>query len=111
MTKRSKRNPPCCFGAVAAVSVERLSPIQAPREGHDVVPAYRLVRHPIYGGLLLLAIGWSVVLSPIALVVTALLAVVLELKARYEESMLAERYPEYKAYRRRVRWRFVPGVR
>jgi len=43
--------------------------------------AYRLVRHPIYGGLLLLAIGWSVLLSPIALVVTALLAVVLELKA------------------------------
>lgn len=73
--------------------------------------AYRLVRHPIYGGLLLLAIGWSVVLSPIALVVTALLAVVLDMKARHEESMLAERYPEYEAYRRRVRWRFVPGVR
>jgi protein-S-isoprenylcysteine O-methyltransferase Ste14 len=73
--------------------------------------AYRLVRHPIYGGLLLLAIGWSVVLSPIALVVTALLAVVLDMKARHEESMLADRYPEYEAYRRRVRWRFVPGVR
>ena len=90
-----------------------LTPFPKPSE-HSTLRgggAYRLVRHPIYGGLLLLAIGWSVVLSPIALVVTALLAVVLELKARHEESMLAKRYPEYEAYRRRVRWRFVPGVR
>jgi protein-S-isoprenylcysteine O-methyltransferase Ste14 len=90
-----------------------LTPFPKPSEDSTLRSggAYRLVRHPIYGGLLLLAIGWSVVLSPIALVVTALLAVVLELKARHEESMLAERYPEYEAYRRRVRWRFVPGVR
>ena len=90
-----------------------LTPFPKPSE-HSTLRsggAYRLVRHPIYGGVLLLAIGWSVVLSPIALVVTALLAVVLDMKARHEESMLAERYPEYEAYRRRVRWRFVPGVR
>lgn len=73
--------------------------------------AYRLVRHPIYGGVLLLALGWSAALSPLALLTTAVLTAVLELKARHEESMLAERYPEYEAYRRRVRWRFVPGVR
>jgi len=82
-----------------------LTPFPKPSE-HSTLRsggAYRLVRHPIYGGVLLLAIGWSVVLSPIALVVTALLAVVLELKARHEESMLAERFPEYEAYRRRVR--------
>jgi len=90
-----------------------MTPFPRPLEGArlQVGGAYRLVRHPIYGGLLLLAIGWSGVLSPIALVVTAPLAVVLELKARHEESMLAKRYPEYEAYRRRVRWRFVPGVR
>lgn len=72
--------------------------------------AYRLVRHPIYGGGILVALGWSLISSPLALLPTGLLAVVLELKSRHEESMLETRYSDYAAYRRRVRWRFVPGV-
>lgn len=72
---------------------------------------YAHVRHPIYGGVLLLALGWSLALSPLALVATGLLWLLLELKARHEESMLFERYPEYEAYALRVRRRFVPGLR
>ena len=90
-----------------------LTPFPKPSEGAAlrVDGVYRRARHPIYGGVLLVALAWSLVLSPLALVPSALLLVVLELKSRYEESMLAERYPEYDAYRRRVRWRFVPWVR
>ena len=72
--------------------------------------AYGLVRHPIYGGLILIALGWSLVSSPLALVPTVALVFVLELKSRLEESMLTQRFPEYDAYRHRVRWRFVPRV-
>jgi protein-S-isoprenylcysteine O-methyltransferase Ste14 len=72
---------------------------------------YRLVRHPIYGGSLLVALGWSLVSSPFALFVAACLAALFELKSRLEESLLTARFPEYVAYRRRVRWRFVPWVR
>jgi protein-S-isoprenylcysteine O-methyltransferase Ste14 len=72
--------------------------------------AYRLVRHPIYGGLILIALGWSLVSSALTLVVTVALMLVLEMKSRLEESMLAQRFPEYDAYRQRVRWRFVPGI-
>jgi len=72
--------------------------------------AYRLVRHPIYGGLILIALGWALMSSPLVIVVTVALVLVLEAKSRLEESMLEERFPEYDAYRRRVRWRFVPGV-
>lgn len=72
--------------------------------------AYRLVRHPIYGGSMLVALGWSLMSSPLALLPTGLLAVLFELKSRHEESMLRARFPDYDAYRRRVRWRFVPGV-
>ena len=72
--------------------------------------AYRLVRHPIYGGSMLVALGWSLLSSPLALFATAFLALLFELKSRHEESMLVVRFPEYEAYRRRVRWRFVPGV-
>jgi protein-S-isoprenylcysteine O-methyltransferase Ste14 len=89
-----------------------LTPFPRPSEGatlreHGV---YRRVRHPIYGGVLLLAIGWSLALSPLALGATALLWVLLELKSRHEESMLLERYPEYTAYRERVPRRFVPRL-
>jgi protein-S-isoprenylcysteine O-methyltransferase Ste14 len=70
---------------------------------------YARVRHPIYGGALLLALGWSVALSPVALAVTALLWRLLALKSRVEESMLLERYPGYAAYRERVRRRFLPA--
>lgn len=72
---------------------------------------YGLVRHPIYGGLILIALGWSLVSSPLALVATIALLLVLEVKSRLEESLLEQRFPEYDAYRHRVRWRFVPGVR
>lgn len=90
-----------------------LTPFPRPSEGatlreHGV---YRRVRHPIYGGVLLLALGWSLALSPLALGATALLWILLELKARHEESMLLERYPDYADYRERVRRRFVPGLR
>lgn len=71
---------------------------------------YRLVRHPVYGGVLLLAFGWSLAAAPLALVPTALLAVLFDLKARREEAWLVERYPEYAGYRSRTPRRFVPFV-
>lgn len=97
----------------AALSLGRsLTPFPKPSEGSMLRGrgAYRLVRHPIYGGSLLVALGWSLISSPLAVVATAFHAVLLELKSRYEESMVVERFPEYEAYRRRVRWRFVPGA-
>ena len=71
---------------------------------------YRLVRHPVYGGVLLLALGWSLVEAPLALLPTALLALVFDLKSRREEIWLRERYPEYAAYAERTRSRFIPLV-
>ncbi|MGH2579355.1 MAG: methyltransferase family protein [Actinomycetota bacterium] len=89
-----------------------LTPFPKPSERSTlrVDGVYRLVRHPIYGGSMLVAIGWSLISSLLALLATAFLAALFELKARHEESMLVVRFPEYAAYRRRVRWRFVPGV-
>jgi protein-S-isoprenylcysteine O-methyltransferase Ste14 len=65
---------------------------------------FRLVRHPVYAGLI--ASGIGTVLSqrtPSTLVATAVLFVILDLKRRREEAWLAERYPEYAAYRRQVK--------
>jgi protein-S-isoprenylcysteine O-methyltransferase Ste14 len=89
-----------------------LTPFPTPVEHArlQVGGAFRYVRHPIYGGLILIALGWSLLSSPLTLVPTAALVLVLETKSRLEESMLQQRFPEYDAYRRRVRWRFVPGI-
>jgi protein-S-isoprenylcysteine O-methyltransferase Ste14 len=72
--------------------------------------AFRIVRHPIYGGVVLLALGWSIADAPLALIPTALLAGVFDLKARREEAWLLERYPEYAGYQEGTPHRFVPWL-
>jgi len=70
--------------------------------------AFALVRHPIYGGIVLLSLAWSLAGSPWALVPTGALAGALVLKSRLEERWLVDRHPAYAGYRERVRRRFVP---
>lgn len=103
-------------GTLALAGIRRLgaalSPFPRPVEGSALREdgVYRLVRHPIYGGLLLVALGWSLLSSPAALVPTVGLAVVLEGKRRREEAWLVAQDPTYPAYRVRVPRRFVPFV-
>lgn len=87
-----------------------LTPLPHPREVAALRDGgvYRFVRHPIYGGLLLIALGLSLCSSPWTLAPTALLALLLMGKSAREERWLTERYPEYPAYRERVPHRFLP---
>jgi protein-S-isoprenylcysteine O-methyltransferase Ste14 len=71
---------------------------------------YRLARHPMYGGGLLFFAGLSLVFSIPALVLTAALALLWLGKSAAEERVLSQRFPEYDAYRRRIRRRFLPGI-
>ena len=90
-----------------------LTPFPAPRAGHELRTSgvYSLARHPIYGGVILLALGWSTVFgSVVGLVVTVLLVLLLELKSRREELWLAEHHAGYDDYRRRTPRRFIPFV-
>jgi len=72
--------------------------------------AYGLVRHPMYGGVLLLALAWSLASSPLALAPWTVAAVFLDAKRRREEAWLVEACPEYEEYRASVRDSFVPFV-
>lgn len=88
-----------------------LTPFPAPRQDADVAShgLYAHARHPIYGGVVLLALGWSALFATAA---GAILSLVLlgffELKSRREEHWLVEHDPAYADYMRRVRRRFVP---
>jgi protein-S-isoprenylcysteine O-methyltransferase Ste14 len=82
-----------------------------PASGELVVSGpFRLVRHPVYGGLLLVLTGASLAIGLAGLAGTAVLAVLWWRKSLYEERLLVERYPEYPSYRARVRRRFLPFV-
>ena len=90
-----------------------LTPFPKPREEASLNErgAYGLVRHPIYGGVILAIAGWSLARTPVGLVMTAVAVLFLELKSRREEAWLVARYAEYEGYRQRVRWKFFPGLR
>lgn len=62
---------------------------------------YRLVRHPIYSGIILAMIGTAAAISPYWLVVVALLGGYFVFSATREERYMAERFPEaYPEYKR-----------
>jgi len=89
---------------------EALTPLPHPRDGADLVDtgAYRLVRHPIYGGIVIGAAGYALVMaSPLALAGAAVLLGFFRLKSSREEAWLAARYPAYPEYRSRTR-RMLP---
>ena len=71
---------------------------------------YARVRHPIYFGLLLASIGVVLDAGPWPqFAIVLLLYVLLNIKASYEEELLAKRYPEYKAYAQKTP-RFFPRI-
>ncbi len=72
--------------------------------------AYRLMRHPIYAGLMLASIGWALWwLSAAGLLYAAAVAIFFDRKAAHEEIWLREKYPEYADYERQVK-KFIPGI-
>jgi len=68
------------------------------------------VRHPLYSGILFMAFGWSLYANSfVGLAFDVLLLVFFDRKAAREEAWLAEKFPDYAAYRRRVK-KLVPWI-
>ncbi len=89
-----------------------LTPVPRPRADAQLVETgvYALVRHPIYGGLIVTALGWALVsASGLTLLLAALLAVFFELKSRREEAWLVDHYVGYQTYISHTR-RFIPWL-
>lgn len=89
-----------------------LTPLPSPKENSTLVVAgaYRLVRHPIYSGLALMAFGWGMWLNSwLTIGYALLLFVFFDIKSRHEERLLADKFPEYAAYRKNVK-KLIPYI-
>jgi protein-S-isoprenylcysteine O-methyltransferase Ste14 len=101
------------FGGIGSLRLGRnLSPFPKPRDDGALVREgiFSLVRHPIYSGMVLLTLGWSLVWSSLAALIGALvLFAFFDIKARREERWLETNFAEYADYRRKVK-KLIPFV-
>jgi len=91
---------------------KNLTPLPYPIENGELVQTgiYGIVRHPLYSGLILGALGWTLFQMSIShLIATAILLIFFDIKARREETWLLEKYPDYSDYRQRVK-KLIPGI-
>ena len=89
---------------------KNLTPLPFPKDNAEFIAsgAYRLVRHPIYGGIAIMAFGWSLWLHNwLKLIYAVLLFVFFIVKSHREEAWLMVKFPAYAVYKKSVR-RLIP---
>lgn len=101
--------------ALSAIWVMRIGRFNITPDPHPHAEAvvrgpYRIVRHPMYVGLILVTLAWifQAPATPRG-ALWILLLIVLDQKARLEERLLQERFPHYADYSRTVA-RFLPWI-
>lgn len=80
---------------------------------HQVITngPYRIVRHPMYAGVILGVLGLPLLLgSWWALIPAGLLAGLFAVRTALEDRMLIQQLPGYTAYAQRTRYRLIPGI-
>lgn len=104
-------------GGLAVAALARLgstiTPYPAPVAEAVLVDdgLYGLVRHPIYGGLVVMAFGLALAdLNVVAGLVAMVFPFFFMAKSDHEEALILEAMPEYAAYRARVTRRLIPWV-
>ncbi len=87
------------------------SPVPNVKEGHELVTSgpYRLVRHPIYTGIIVATFGTGFVI-PFWFIVFFLMTATFIWRVRVEETLMTTQFPEqYPEYKKRT-WALVPYI-
>ena len=71
---------------------------------------YRLVRHPMYGGALVLVLGWALLSSPLVLLALGLTAALMFAKSRREEGVAGRAVSRVRGVPAQVPHRFLPWL-
>ncbi|MBA4240585.1 MAG: isoprenylcysteine carboxylmethyltransferase family protein [Sphingobacteriaceae bacterium] len=80
---------------------KNLTPFPTPKENGVLINTglYKYVRHPIYSGIFLAAIGIAFYMGSYwQLAISFILLILFYYKSKYEESLLIEKYQEYENY-------------
>lgn len=80
---------------------KNLTPFPTPKENGALINTglYKYVRHPIYSGIFLAAIGIAFYTGSYwQLAIAFILLILFYYKSKYEESLLIEKYNDYKEY-------------
>lgn len=89
------------------------TPVVTPVKNAQLVTSgiYGIVRHPIYTGLITLAIGWSIFWgSPFSFITSFGLIIFFHFKTKKEETLLSKKYPEYTKYKAKVKNKIIPFI-
>ncbi len=98
---------------IAAIQLgKNLTPLPCPKADSQFVGRglYKLVRHPIYFGVILIGFGWWLInLGGLTLIYFVALIFFFDIKSRKEEVWLVKAFPEYAEYQLRVR-KLIPKI-
>lgn len=108
------------FGLMAAILLlwgvvdlgSNLTPLPHPKDEGKLVTSgiYSVVRHPIYSGVIFLAIVYSCWRWSVShLIGAAILLIFFDIKARKEESWLKNKFPDYDSYQSKVK-KLIPWL-
>ncbi|MBP8002736.1 MAG: isoprenylcysteine carboxylmethyltransferase family protein [Chloroflexi bacterium] len=89
-----------------------LSALPHPKDDAQMVEqgAYKLVRHPIYSGIIQGAIGYALLTASwLTLALALILLVFFDIKSRREEKYLGRKFSNYASYQQRVK-KLIPFV-
>ena len=98
---------------IAAINLgKNLTPLPRPKENAELIQGglYRLVRHPIYFGVIVLSVGWGLIQqSTLVWLYVVIIVIFFDIKSRKEERWLVERFSAYADYQGRVR-KLIPWI-
>ena len=89
-----------------------LTPLPKPKPSGQLIQTglYKLVRHPIYLGVILVSFGWAGIEQTIyTLVLAFILLIFFDLKSRQEERWLTQKFSEYDVYKQNTK-KLIPYI-
>ena len=89
-----------------------LTPLPKPKPSGQLIQTglYKLVRHPIYFGVILVSFGWAGIEQTIyTLVLAFILLIFFDLKSRQEERWLTQKFSEYDVYKQNTK-KLIPYI-